>query len=311
MPGNTFSALKIDPSDYADKTFAELVQYFYELLRSQTDQRAEFYDSLRKSGSDWANRMRAVFTTLGAVGLLLTALAASVRFIPDFFSRFGLTGDSDRALLFLALVIYAIMGTLTFYEKGTDKTNAYFRHITVTLGIRDRWNKFQFDLLKQLDAVRDTSNTDEAQNAGRARVIALAEAYAGDLDQLASSEFTDWKAAFLNSLAKINEAATAGAEEITKTREEFARMAARPQIATEAMIRLTLAGAFDSEAEIQIDGQKVGTIAKEAPPDERTFKATLGERKIAATATNQGQTVKAEKDVKLTSTGKDLILTLS
>ena len=65
---------------------------------------------------------------LGAIALLLTALAAAVRLAPNTFNVIK-GDDSDRPILVADLVIYAVMGAISFYEKGIRQALLYFRQL--------------------------------------------------------------------------------------------------------------------------------------------------------------------------------------
>src|SRR5947209_17239298 len=85
---------------------------------------------------------------LGSIAFLLTGLAAALRFAPEaFLQKWDLDGF-DKGVLLIVLAIYAVMGAISFYEKGTDKTTAYFRQLGIILAIRDLWTKVQFEFLK-------------------------------------------------------------------------------------------------------------------------------------------------------------------
>src|SRR6266550_69121 len=112
---------------------------------------------------------------LGSIAFLLTGLAAALRFAPEaFLQKWGLNGF-DKGVLLAVLAIYAVMGAISFYEKGTDKTTAYFRHLGIILAIRDLWTKVQFEFLKELMALKSAAGAGEAVT--RERIRALAEAF--------------------------------------------------------------------------------------------------------------------------------------
>ena len=88
------------------------------------------------------------------------------------------------------------MGTIIFYEKGTDKTVAYFRHQGVILAIRDLWTKLEFELLKELEQFKNAADAVAAEPDTRERIRTLAQAFCTDLDRLSKTEFEEWRKDF-------------------------------------------------------------------------------------------------------------------
>jgi hypothetical protein len=64
----------------------------------------------------------------------------------------------DKGVLLVVLAIYAVMGAISFYERATDKTTAYFRHLGIILVIRDLWTK---------GSIRISQRADRAEKRGR------------------------------------------------------------------------------------------------------------------------------------------------
>ena len=168
----------------------------------------------------------------------------------------------DGRFLFFALVIYALMSAVALYEKGTDKTTAYFRHLTICLGIRDLWNKFQLAVLKEYPELK--ASTD--QNASRKRVLELAEAFCNDLDKLSTGELADWRTEFLTSLSELEETANAEladvearltklAEVASQAAKDAADAAARAEAASKpGHLNVSISGQFDGEVSVLVDG---------------------------------------------------------
>src|SRR5712692_261853 len=137
--GNTFRAIELEPQGTAELEFSKFVEALRENLRRLKDERFIYSEALRKKNTKWANGSRWVLALLGSIAFLLTALAALFRFIPAAeLQKWGVTG-ADAFLLLLVLAIYAVMGAMSFYEKATDKTTSYFRHVGIILVIRDLW----------------------------------------------------------------------------------------------------------------------------------------------------------------------------
>src|SRR5690348_2821246 len=48
--------------------------------------------------------------------------------------------------------------SISFYERGTEKTTSYFRHLGIILAIRDLWTTVQFEFLKELVALKSAAD---------------------------------------------------------------------------------------------------------------------------------------------------------
>ncbi|MGH9201215.1 MAG: hypothetical protein ACRD2A_08275, partial [Vicinamibacterales bacterium] len=129
---STFNSIPLNAQASSEMPFAELVKTLLEKLEHLKDQRSAFYEVLRRSNTKWANGSRWVLAMLGSIAFLLTGLAAALRFIWD-------DSAADKVVLVVVLAIYAVMGAISFYERGTGKTTAYFRQVGVILALRDLW----------------------------------------------------------------------------------------------------------------------------------------------------------------------------
>lgn len=264
MPGNTFSSISLDPKDYENLDFPSFLAFIYQKLEALGSERADYYKGLREKSTNWVNGSRKFLAFAGAAAFLLTAIATCLRFVPEAFG--GSLRDYDKGLLFLVLLIYAVMGAVTFYERGTDQTNAYFRHITVVLGIRDLWSRFQFELLKELTALRNGGDSEDGRKVAREHIVALAQGFNNDLDKLATDELTDWRTAFLASLSELGEAAKNGSQAVSTQMEQLLASAqkaaadatAAAKAAEDARrpgyVNIEISGDFDGEAVILVDG---------------------------------------------------------
>jgi hypothetical protein len=268
-PGpNTFSSIRLDPQELAALTFDKFVRVLLSKLDHVKTERLLFYENLRRTNSLWANGGRAVLAILGAFALFLTALAAAIRLAPKslpFAVKDGST--ADQGVLVTILIIYALMGAIGFYEKGSDRTSSYFRQIASILAIRDLWTKFQFDLVKELLPIKvttDPSTTDPA----RLRILTIGQALVTDIDKVATGELTEFRTEFLASLAELDAAAKKGSEEITKILDD--RLKAAEKEATDAraaikaaedarkpgFVNLSVTGEFDSELVVFVSGNE-------------------------------------------------------
>jgi hypothetical protein len=301
---NTFRAIELEPQVSADLAFAKFVNTLLDKLRLLKEERFAYYEDLRKKNTKWANGSRWVLALLGSIAFLLTGLAAALRFAPETeLQKWGLIG-ADRFVLLAVLAIYAVMGAISFYEKGTDKTTAYFRHVGIILAIRDLWTKVQFEFLKELTALKAAADPTAGEPAARERIRALAEAFCNDLNKAASGELAEWRTEFLTSLSELETAAKKGTEDVTKQIQEVVKAAekaaadakaAAEKAATDARaaaksaedaakpggLNLTIAGDFDDQVVISVDGVEAArsrgkTIALEG--------VSPGQRKISARA---------------------------
>ena len=169
--GNTFRAIELEPQGTAELEFSQFVEALLEKLRRLKDERFIYYEALRRQNTKWVNGSRWVLALLGSIAFLLTGLAAALRFAPEaFLQKWGLDGF-DKGVLLAVLAIYAVMGAISFYEKGTDKPTTYFRHLGIILAIRDLWTKVQFEFLKELIVLKDAP-TRRPQRLSRASASA-------------------------------------------------------------------------------------------------------------------------------------------
>lgn len=278
--GNTFRAIELEPQATAELEFPKFVEALLQKLGVLKEERFIYYERLRKKNTKWANGSRWVLALLGSIAFLLTGLAAALRFAPEpFLQKWDLTGF-DKGVLLAVLAIYAVMGAISFYEKGTDKTTAYFRHLGIILAIRDLWTKVQFEFLKELTVLKNAADPKAGEAVARERIRALAEAFCNDLDKVATGELTDWRTEFLASLSELEAAAKKGTQDVTTQIQEVlkaaekaatdARVAAEnaaadaraaAKTADEAgkpgALNLALSGDFDDQVLISVDGVEV------------------------------------------------------
>jgi len=237
----------------------------------------------------------------------------------------------DKGVLLAVLAIYAVMGAISFYEKGTDKTTAYFRQLGIILAIRDLWTKVQFEFLKELMVLKSTADPKAGEAVARERIRALAEAFCNDLDKVATGELADWRTEFLASLSELEAAAKKGSEDITtqiqdvlKTAEKAATDAkvsaekaaadarAAAKTAEEAgkpgALNLALSGDFDEQVFISVDGVEVTRSSGKTIAIDRVVP---GLRKISAHAKKGGKDLETARMVDVKPGLQDLELVLS
>jgi hypothetical protein len=208
VKGNTFEPIDLDPKALAGLSFPQFVEELMAKILELKDRRFNWYADLRNEHSDIVNGERRLLAWLGTLAILFTAAAAAFRI--SGFEAIKLDSwpcltyainHADMACLAVALAFYVVMGAIAFYEKATDNTSAYFRHLGVTLAIRDLWTKLQFEFLKSLLALKAGDAT--AENAAREQLRSLAEAFCNDLDKIASAELTEWRTEFMSVELKL------------------------------------------------------------------------------------------------------------
>jgi len=237
----------------------------------------------------------------------------------------------DKGVLLAVLAIYAVMGAISFYEKGTDKTTAYFRHLGIILAIRDLWTKVQFEFLKELMALKSAADPGAGEAVTRERIRALAEAFCNDLDKVATGELTDWRTEFLASLSELEAAAKKGSEDVTTQIQEALKAAekaaadaraaaekaaadarAAAKTAEEAgkpgALNLALSGDFDEQVLISVDGVEVARSSGRTIAIERVVP---GLRKISAHAKKGTKDVETARMVDVKPGLQELELVLS
>jgi len=329
--GNTFRAIELEPQATAELEFSKFVEALLQKLGLLKEERFLYYENLRKENTKWANGSRWVLALLGSIAFLLTGLAAALRFAPEaFLQKWDLDGF-DKGVLLTVLAIYAVMGAISFYEKGTDKTTAYFRQLGIILAIRDLWTKVQFEFLKELMVLKSAADPKAGEAVARERIRALAEAFCNDLDKVATGELADWRTDFLASLSELEAAAKKGSEDVTtqiqevlKTAEKAATDAkasaekaaadarAAAKTAEEAgkpgALNLALSGDFDDQVLISVDGVEVARSSGKTIAVDRVVP---GLRKISAHAKKGGKDLEIARMVDVKPGLQDLELVLS
>jgi len=329
--GNTFRAIELEPQATAELEFSKFVEALLQKLGLLKEERFLYYEDLRKKNTKWANGSRWVLALLGSIAFLLTGLAAALRFAPEAFLQKWDLGGFDKGVLLAVLAIYAVMGAISFYEKGTDKTTAYFRQLGIILAIRDLWTKVQFEFLKELMVLKSAADPKAGEAVARERIRALAEAFCNDLDKVATGELADWRTEFLASLSELEAAAKKGSEDVTtqiqdvlKTAEKAATDAkvsaekaaadarAAAKTAEEAgkpgALNLALSGDFDDQVFISVDGVEVTRSSGKTIAIDRVVP---GLRKISAHAKKGEKDLETARMVDVKPGLQDLELVLS
>jgi hypothetical protein len=293
--GNTFVPFFLEPQAYKDMCLSELVTEILERLARFTRMRRDYYDKRRALSTRWVFGSRAFLAVAGALAFLLTAAAAALQLNSDF-------AQWSRGALILALVTYAVMGAVAFYDRATDTPSAYFRYVIAMLSIRDLWTKLEFAVLKELEKVRKAIDVQAAEAAARDQILALAEAYCIDLDKVTTTEATEWRTEFQTSLGELEKTAVKGGEDVLKRIEDYAKAAekaaADAKSAAEALrpgqINLAVRGNFEGEVIVLVDGaETVRSTGKAIALDN----VRVGARKVTVRATAGGKSVEASQMV--------------
>lgn len=313
----TLDPYEVKPAIWDEANFPKFVDLLLADLSLHRERFVGYFEKKRQENSGWANNSRFWLAILGAVALLLTGVAAAIRLAPAIFGEAGW----DKVALVGVLVIYAVMTAAGAYEKYTDKTTSYFRHLAVILAFRDLWTKLQFEILKEKLAVRAAADPKVAEAAARERIRVLADAFCADLNKVTSNELNEWKTEFLLSLSELNEAAKKGTEEVTKQVQEIIKAAekaatdaktaaekaavdakasakAAEDAARMGAINFTVSGDYDEDVVVSIDQVEVArTRSKNFGHD----KVPTGNRTIAAKSKKAGKDVGMSRviDVKL------------
>jgi hypothetical protein len=331
VAGNTFRAIELEPQATAELDFPKFVDALLHKLGRLKEERFVYYERLRKKNTKWANGSRWVLALLGSIAFLLTGLAAAFRFAPEtFLQKWSLAGF-DKGVLLAVLAIYAVMGAISFYERGTDKTTAYFRHLGIILAIRDLWTQVQFEFLKELIVLKSASDSKAGEAVARERILTLAQAFCNDLDKVATGELTDWRTESLASLSELEAAAKKGSEDVTMQVQEVLKAAEKAATDARATaekaaadareaakaageagkpgaLNLAVSGDFDDQVLISIDGVEVARSSGKAIAIDRVVP---GLRKISAHGKRGGKDLETARMIDVKPGLQELELTLS
>jgi hypothetical protein len=260
--GNTFDPIELDAAKLAaEPDFSRYVDALTGKVELLTDERAGYYNGLRAKGS-WVNGCRRALIWLGGLALLLTALATVMRIAPPISDKPPPFPNFDAFLLILVLTLYAVMAAISFVERSSAAANGYFRHISVIVAIRNLWTQFQFEQLKLLQG---TTVGDPASVArARAGLAELAQNYCTQLDSIAAGEGETWRDEFKASLTELGTLSQSRLTEVETQlkaqRDEIKHMTDKQAEAKAAekpvFVNLTIAGDFEGEATIFVDGSE-------------------------------------------------------
>jgi len=275
--GSTFDPIEFDLKAWPQSDYTAFVEQLRQKLVGLTKKRIDWYQGQHRA-SRWVNSARTLMIWLGTIAVLLTAVAAGLRV---YLAAYKIDGFSDIVVMGLALLFYALMAAVSFFERSAEGSGHYFRSILAILAIRDLWTAYQFkDVQMQLSIPKPPTDAAELL-AAKQRWLDAARQYCTDLDAIATKELTEWRGAFQTSLTELSSAAKTGlaaaqtalsdavkadvadakaAADEAKRAAEAAKAAVKP-----ASLNLTVTNAPGGEAIVTIDG----AVAARGP--ERTF----------------------------------------
>ena len=314
---DTFTPIDLKAPGYAQPPLETFVTELCTKLDVFRNKRVAFYDQLRRGNSKWVHGSRTGLAWLVAIAFVLTCLAAAFRLQP----KLDVAGLGDDTLLGGVLLLYAMMGAIATYERGTDRTSSYFRQIGIVISIRDLWTRLQFEMVKELMTAKNAGAIDPAADAScRQRLLALAQAFVSDVDKAALGELTEWRNEVLQSLSELEAASKKGTEDITARLQEALRAAektaqdarsaakAAEDAARPGGINLTLAGDFDGEAVVSIDDKEA---ARSTGKVIALAEVKSGLRKVAVQATKAQRQLMASVIVDVKPVLQELKITLT
>lgn len=250
--GSTFETVDLDKlelesigpiPDYAAKLYGE--------LKRVKEERDRFYER-NTATSRWVLKVRKALILLGILALLATAASSAAK----------LSSWSDTVVnygLAIALIAYALMTALSFYESATAGSAAYFRGNTIREALRDLWTNYEFD---QAAILAKTSTGGDA-DAIKPELLATARALAAAMDTLARNELNDWRGEVQTSLTQL---AAVGKEGLAAMQAQLkadydARLAKLEEDAkSKAYLTLQVNGAAVGDIDVTIDeGRPVRT----------------------------------------------------
>lgn len=306
------AALAVEPTF---KEFAANIVAECDALRSA---RADWFQSQQRSRSWRALGARRLLVLFGTLAALATAVAAAFRVLAP-------EGTADQSWLVGALFAYAAMGAVSYWDKASDNTGAYFRQVAASGAVRDLWTRFEFEVLKLLSA---TASSDPGPGSPeRTKLIELASGFSADLDAVASGESTEWRQEFQASMSALAAAAKSGSdgtskelaaavaedrENARKERERVEKLLkeaeARAAGVGLAHVNVNVSGDFTGEVSLLVDGREAArTRLKQYPID----CIEPGIRRIQAVASKDGQRLEAATLADLKAGLNQLELTLT
>lgn len=222
----------------------------YDEVKRVKAMRLAYYQGLR---NDYGSvlRVRKWLIILAIVALLATALSAAATI-----ARVQPIGIIDPVTwgLGTALIAYALMSALSFWESASAGSSAYFRSNAIILALRDLWEQYEFDQVAILAKTR--AGADPAET--KAELLSTARALVAAMDTLGRTELEDWRGEIQASLTQLAAVGKEGLAAIkAELKAEYDRRLARLEAAAtpkpKSYVTLQIKGALVGEAEISVD----------------------------------------------------------
>lgn len=258
--GNTFSTFDAELQQVQEQEFEPFFRWLYGKVAELKKDRDNYYKNLRDANAWWINLSRRMLSLLGAAALLLTALAGAAVLVK---MEIPWLAGWETAGLFGAFIIYAIMGAIALYERGTDLSSAYFRHLAIGIAIRNLWNDFQLTVLKEYPTLLTGDKI-----VARERAVEMARTFCKEMDGLVTTEQTAWRTEFTESLKELDTIAKDGLGKMRTDLEAALMKAATAADEAQAAadqakaallsgdLNLTVTGDFDGNLLVLIDKLK-------------------------------------------------------
>ena len=262
MSGNTFTPISLSIDDWPQADYDTFVKDLRKSVAAVKQNRLDWYSS-KRAESAWVNIVRRSMVWLGSGAALATALAAACRVIPWPDPK----PNWDIYLLVAAVILYAGMGAVAFFERTAEGVGSYFRSITAIIQIRDLWTAYQFtDAHLALEAPPVTPTE---ILAAKLRRLDAAQTFVKALELIAAQELTEWRGAFQAAMGQLSaEAKTGLSASQTALAEAIKADAVAAKAAADdakkaleaikpASLNLEVAFAPAGEAVVKVDGETV------------------------------------------------------
>jgi hypothetical protein len=200
--GSTFHAINLDIEAWPQDEYPKFVTALRAAVTALKEERLGWYVDLQRK-YQWVTRLRHKMVVLGVGAALATAAATVARVFDLKLADKG----ADIWLLVVAVLLYAVMAAMAFYERMEEGSGHYFRSVLTILQIRDQWTDYQFK-----DAVLSLEPAPAAADlvAMKKRWLDLAQAFVVAIDKQATTELNEWHTAFSTAIKDLSDAATTG-----------------------------------------------------------------------------------------------------
>jgi len=282
-------------NDYADKLYGAVNAIWH--------QRVAFYKQ-RMGERRTVLFVRGALIWLGIIALIATAFAGAARFT-------DIGGDWSvkpvDIALGIALVAYALMTALSFWESASAGSAAYFRGADIILALRDLWTQFEFDWTAILTKAGGDAD------AAKAELLTAARSVIASIDTLARTELGEWRGEVQTSLTQLASIGREGFEAMKadlegQYDERIAKLEKQAEAKSKSYVTLDLEGQFEGEAEISLDE---GASIRSAQPRVALPEMVAGRHRIRVTAKSEDKALSAAEWVNATEGPCELKISLA